>query len=119
MVSLDILFNYYDNLHNDFHSSGSDGKSVGFCVETSCYNPNKPSPTRNPEEYAKLGNKGKLLNPYTEAETKQPNFKCTPNDSLKVVVTEDQCKRCLCGDDGKSLPICVDVSCYKVSKTKY
>lgn len=92
---------------------GSDGKSVGFCVETSCYNPNKPSPTRNPEEYAKLGKKGALLNPYTEAETKQPNFKCTPNDSLKVVVTEDQCKRCLCGDDGKSLPFCVDVTCYK------
>lgn len=88
----------------------NDGKSVDFCIETTCYsrNGNKGS-TRSPEEYAKLSNKGHLLNPYTEDETKLPSFKCTPDSSVKV-----DCKRCLCGDDGKTLTYCVDVSCYKV-----
>jgi hypothetical protein len=91
-------------------SCAKDGKSVDFCIETTCYKRGgNTGSTRSPEEYAKLSNKGGLLNPYTEDETKLPSFKCTPDASVKV-----DCKRCLCGDDGKTLTYCVDVSCYKV-----
>lgn len=78
----------------------SDGKSLSWCTKKGCAvqnqqylnNPGTKSKRDIKAAEDRLNRKGSILHPYTEAETKQPNFKCEPDSSLKV-----DCKRCMCG----------------------
>lgn len=71
---------------------GPDGK-LTWCTKKGC-NVDLVKPKRDlkaAEE--RLSRRGSILHPFTEEETKQPNFRCEADSSIKV-----DCKRCFCGE---------------------